>query len=241
VIEEKFVFELPKNTKFFAAHYKVELFKMFGSGTFGDEVGLVDIDTVMTSSIAFPAFEPGTLLAYDITAQILPEFGAPRVRADLERVAGQAIKSCRWFGGEFLFGHASTFKKLANAISQIWPRYLDHIQTLHHTSDETLISTVLAQGELDVLDAGSKGLIARWWTARTGYLQQPFSEIKRRNILHLPSDKPFLANFAQNSFDPASLLAAFERHATLKLFARRIFNSVSRTLRGERKFVGNLT
>ena len=75
VIEKNFALTVPKNLQFRAAHFKLELYKFLGSGCFGVHVGVVDIDCVMTGPINFPSLPPGTVLAYDITDQIIGEYG----------------------------------------------------------------------------------------------------------------------------------------------------------------------
>ena len=67
---------------------KLELYKLLGSGRFGDHVGVIDIDSVMIASVDFPPSSPGAILVYDITDQVLEEYGGDGVRSDFDRVSG---------------------------------------------------------------------------------------------------------------------------------------------------------
>jgi hypothetical protein len=241
VIEHRFSLKVPSRIPFYSAHFKLELLEAFGQGLFGEHVGLIDIDSVMCSPLSVPPVGPRTLIAYDITDQIVPDYGAERVRSDLERIAAAPVSSLRWFGGEFLLGHAESFQLLHRQVASFWPRYIDLMTTLHHVGDETLLSAALAvTSEIAVIDAGDCGLVARWWTARTRSRQRPFIQVRKRSLLHLPSDKPFLASWAGRVFDPQTFVAAYERNASAKLRFRRIYNLARRVILQDRKFVGQL-
>jgi len=240
VFEQEFALNVPENVKFRAAHFKLELYRLLGSGRFGDHVGVIDIDSVMIGPIDFPSLSPGAILVYDITHQFLEEFGADVVRSDLERVSGTKLSGCRWFGGEFLFGHAESFRRLAASVFRLWPKYIQHIDDLHHIGDEILVAAAISGADLELIDAGQLGVVARWWTARTNFRQLPFEAVATRSILHLPSDKRFLAKCVDVDFSPENFITQFKREARAKLFRRRLFNRMEMLLRRKRKYVGNL-
>ena len=241
ILQQQFTLSVPEDVKFRAAHFKLELYSILGSGCFGDHVGVVDIDSVMTGPINFPPLPPGTILGYDITDQVLPEYGRETVSSDLERVSGTHLSECRWLGGEFLFGHAESFRRLADSVFQIWPKYIQSMEDLHHVGDEMLVSASIANASLDLLDAGQLGFVVRWWTARTNFRQMPFDKVSKRSILHLPSDKGFLARFANDQFCPKRFLTEFKRAARAKLFRRKLYNLVDIILHRKRKYVASLS
>ena len=241
VIEKNFALTVPKNLQFRAAHFKLELYKFLGSGCFGVHVGVVDIDCVMTGPINFPSLPPGTVLAYDITDQIIGEYGRARVLSDLERVGGRYLPECRWFGGEFLFGHAESFQRLAASAFRLWPIYIEHIGELHHVGDEMLVAAAIFDANLNVMDAGRLGLVARWWTARTNFKQMPFDAIMGRSILHLPADKRFLAASACVPFCPRDFIQRFRRVARSKLFRRKLLNVAELLLGRREKYVARIS
>jgi hypothetical protein len=92
--------------------------------------------------------------------------------------------------------------------------------------DEVLLSAAIPSADLSVMDAGQLGFIARWWTARTNFKQVALDIVLKQSILHLPSDKRFLAKFADTGFHPNEFIAQFKRAARGKLFRRRVFNVV---------------
>jgi hypothetical protein len=59
--------------------------------------------------------------------------------------------------------------------------------------------------------------------------------------LHLPSDKRFLAKFADNGFRPNEFIAQFKWAARGKLFRRRVFNVAEILLYGKKKYVARLS
>jgi hypothetical protein len=243
VIGHQFSLKVPPKIPFRSAHFKLDVFEAFGRGHFGEYVGLIDIDTVMCAPLNLPLIAQKTIISYDITEQMISEYGDyGQLRRDLERVSGATVNSPRWFGGEFLLGHMESFRLISEQVARVWPRYIDLIPVLRHVSDETLLSAALAAlPEMEIVDAGESGLLTRWWTARTGFKQSPFEQVDRRSILHLPSDKPFLASWADRNFDPTTFIAAYKRSARLKLALRRIYNTSCGPLFGEKKFVARIS
>jgi len=241
LVEHRFSLAVPPDLPFWAAHFKLELYRAFGSGQFGEYLGLIDIDTILISPIKFPKLGPDTILLYDITDQMVEEFGYEKIRFGLESVSGRTLPEWRWFGGEFLFGHVNSFERLAAAIFQLWPSYINNAHHLHHVGDEVLLAAAVPKTDLKVLDAGKLGVITRWWTARTSFEQIPFDLAAKRMILHLPSDKDFLAESARDQFDPKIFIARFRQMARSKLFWRRLFSFAELLLGRRQKYVGHLS
>lgn len=241
ILEQDFALSVPENVGFRAAHFKLELYRLLGSGRFGDHIGVIDIDSVMTGPVDFPPFSPGAILVYDITDQICEEFGSGVVRSDLERVSGTNLSECRWFGGEFLFGHAESFRRLAASVFRIWPNYIQNVDDLHNVGDELLVAAAISSTNLEIVDGGQLGFVVRWWTARTTFKQMAFEAAVTRSILHLPSDKKFLAKSADIEFSPENFITQFRRAARAKLFWRRLFNMLELLLRRKRKYVAHLS
>jgi hypothetical protein len=243
VIGHQFSLKVPPKIPFYSAHFKLDVVEAFGRGHFGEYVGLIDIDTVMCAPLNLPLIAQKTIISYDITEQMISEYGDyGQLRRDLERVSGATVNSPRWFGGEFLLGHMESFRLISEQVARMWPRYVDTIPELRHVSDEMLLSAALAAlPGIGIVDAGDSGLLTRWWTARTAFKQSPFEQVLKRSILHLPSDKPFLASWADRSFDPTAFIAAYKRSARVKLALRRIYNTSRRLLVGEKKFVARIS
>jgi hypothetical protein len=241
VLEQEFKLNVPPNLPFRTAHFKLELYEFLGSGRLGDHAGVIDVDSVMVAPIDFPPLPPGKLLGYDITDQIIGEYGCDDVCSDIERVSGARPSECRWFGGEFLFGHAESFRELATSIFRLWPNYVARIGELHHIGDEMLVAAAISEGRLAMIDAGQLGIVVRWWTARTNFKQMPFDTAVRRSILHLPSDKTFLARAADAEYSPGSFIADFRREAGAKLMRRKLFNALEGLVGRKQKYVASLS
>jgi hypothetical protein len=242
IVEQNFSLNVPENIKFRGAHFKLELYRYFGTGQYGDYVGLIDVDSVMINPLHFPPISSGELLVYDITDQMVAEVGIDRVRGDIKSVGGISVTDIKWFGGEFLFGHADTFGKLSDAVYRNWARYIQNWTLLGHVGDEMLVSASIPTANLKVTDAGQTGFIVRWWTARTCFQQMPFELAAKRSILHLPADKMFLAAAcADGQYDPQSLINDFKSVARRKLFRRQIYNFGDRLLRGKPKYVASIS
>lgn len=244
VIYFDFRWEIPKNIPFYSAHFKLELIEALASGQFGDHVGLIDIDTVFINPLCeAECCQAGSLKAYDISDQIFPHFGFDRVRRDLESVAASSLDDPRWYGGEFLVGDTASFGHLSELIAGCWRRYLQNIGAFHHTGDEMIVSAALnlaAKNGLQVFDIGRLNGIARWWSSRTGFRQRTFDQIKTSSILHLPSDKEFLAAQARRHYNSATFLASYERYARPRLFVRQVYDVLSFSRENPRKYVGAL-
>jgi hypothetical protein len=158
-------------------------------------------------------------------------------------LGGTCARGLQWLGGEFLFGTANSFRRLSAVIAEIWPTYLENVQSPHHVGDAMLISTAATRAELAslaVLDGGKLGVIARWCSSRTRHRQPAFADIKSCSILRFPSDKEFLAAWPTRPFHPSAFMSAFEKAVGKKLLARRIANTVQTLLLREPKYVPTL-
>jgi hypothetical protein len=240
----RFERNVPRGIEFYSAHFKLDLFRAFGSGAFGDWIGLIDLDMVLLHPIPEWLYQKNDLLAYVITDQVFPEYGRETVVRDLERVAGCPIDTPTWYGGEFLLGHSEAFQRLAGHVERCWPAYLRNIEALHHVGDEMVVSSSLALAQRNcelVTDAGSMGLVRRWWTARTGFVQRPLHLASPTCVLHLPADKRFLAAQSRQPFHPAEFLSSYKSYARKKLLVRKLYNSTLGLFERQRRFVGSIS
>lgn len=243
LVEYPFNWAVPKGIRFYSAHFKLELIEAFGTGRFGECAGLIDIDTVLCKPLDLPGLVENGLTAYDITGFEVAAYGQQRISNDLEAVAGRALSDPRWYGGEFLVGTAVGFAAVAEKIQKCWPNYLKGINGLNHVGDEMVVSAAInlaVEAGLPLINADRAGGVVRWWTARTASPIPPFKLISNRSLLHLPSDKEFLAHFPLNFFAGGRFAAAYRRYAARKLLTRRIVNAISNRLGSKRQFVARL-
>ena len=141
VLECAFSLDVPQGIPFYQAHFKLDVFSAFAQGTFGNRVGLIDIDTLFLK--ALPQTPSGSLEVYDISDQVFPAYGKNRVVDDLQHVAGRQLADARWYGGEYICGSKEQFAMLAEYIAQCWRRYKRSIGNLHHFGDEMVTSAAL--------------------------------------------------------------------------------------------------
>ncbi len=108
--------ELPKNTPFYAAHFKLDLMDQMADSLPADTMLLLlDADMVallpLNDDLIERCAEAG-LGAFDISDQVFPPYGSERVVADLEIVADRRLRNPRWYGGEFLLATPAALRRL---------------------------------------------------------------------------------------------------------------------------------
>lgn len=235
VVEIPFQAVVPPGTSFYAAHFKLDVLRAFARGDLGTHVGLVDIDCVLQRPLSLS----DALSVYEISEQIYPAYGIARVRADLERIAGIAVERPLWFGGEFIAGPSERFRTLTQAVDACLPRYLGALDALHHVGDEMVVTAAIhramADGlAVDDLGCGSPGRgaqIVRWWSSRTYHRQVSLTDAATCAILHLPSDKGFLAAQVGKAPDPGRFLRDYEAMFRRKRLSLRVQRLLDRMLR----------
>jgi hypothetical protein len=154
----KATIELPKNTPFYAAHFKLDLMDQMADSLPADTMLLLlDADMVallpLERNLIERCAEAG-LGAFDISDQVFPPYGSDRVVADLEIVADRRLRNPRWYGGEFLLATPAALRRLVPRARASYARYVTEIGRLRHHGDEAFISAAL-----NVLVDEGQGLI----------------------------------------------------------------------------------
>ncbi|WP_442761789.1 hypothetical protein [Malikia spinosa] len=250
VLNGNFNRDVPNDASFHSAHYKLDILKDFGNGLYGSNVGLIDLDVVLTKPIDLVNFfdNDKTLCIYDISNEERSSYGDTIISKSLSSI-GVNTKIPRWYGGEFIFGSAKSFSKLTSEIDLVWPLYEQKYRSLHHMGDEMVVTaalTKLKDNGMKLINAGnaikpeSYPLISRWWSSRTLCRQTSFKHATQAAFLHLPADKPFLAKMARENFDPDKFITAYHNYAKSRLLYRKIFNSLLNLRDGRKHFVGRL-
>lgn len=193
---------VPDGIRFYEAHFKIDVIRMFASdyAAVGGGGYYLLLDTDVLCHHASPelddAVRNGTALVYDISAQVMPAYSQELVASDVRKIAGIERKGIRWFGGEFIGGRPGFFKELVDAIDVLAPHYFAQYSTLHHIGDEMLVTAAL-NGRLanhDLLDAGAAQVVARHWTVPNRHPQAAFRWAVACAFGHYPADKDILAN-----------------------------------------------
>jgi len=205
VEEIPFTTQVPSGTKFYSAHFKLDAFRYLATVSH-EYVGLCDLDMICLRAIPsclHTMIAAKMPLYYDISDQVIPAYGHEIIMNNLRSIHGFATEG-RWYGGEFISGPPSFFEALTRTIEEIYPRYIANISSMHHVGDEAYTSAALEilRRKIGCFgDAGTLGIIGRFWSAPVKHHQKPFDYFKECFLLHLPADKPFLASFNQEIRD----------------------------------------
>lgn len=225
LVEHDFVMTPRRELAFYSAHFKLELLEEFARGRFGDEAGLIDIDTVLLKPLDLGPLPASGLFAYDISAAVVPHYGPAVVAADLAAVTGAPVAAPRWWGGEFFLGSPAGFARLVARTRECWPRYIAVADRLHHVGDEMVTASALlgmARDGYELGEAGRAGGVVRWWGTWMDTRQPALADVLDRSLLHLPADKPFLATRADKPFATATFLDAYRAALRRKIRTRRL-------------------
>jgi hypothetical protein len=200
---ERSTLDLPKMTRFYSAHFKLDMIEQLGAMLQDDELLMV-LDTDM---LALRAVNEELLRrcwttgvgAFDISDQEFSAYGEHRVLADLDTVAGTRLRNPRWFGGEVLLASAGFISELVPCAHACFDRYHDVIQQLNHNGDEMFISAalnLLADRGHQIIDLGAHRVVGRHWSGNT---HRDLRWFKGCSLLHLPGCKRLLERQARRS------------------------------------------
>ena len=233
---------VPSGIGFYSAHFKAEAYDYF-SGLKEDYVGLIDNDIICINSIPLcltNLAKSQTALHYDITEQIFPAHGQERVLADKKLVDPKTTFGL-WSGGEFIMGPPAFFKRLYQEINLFQDNYFKVYKQLRHTSDEVLTSVgvenLINSASYPITDAGKLKIIGRHWSAKTLHVQNKLEYYRDCFLLHLPSDKHFLASLADKNIPNDQIMQHYEQHLKTiqpsyysRLFGEKTVSSVKRLI-----------
>lgn len=200
-VEIPFELDVPRGIAFYSAHFKLDVFRYFGSlGKQGGYCILVDSDVLCLSSMPqnlkncirnnIPAF-------YDVTAQRYPAYGRERLIQDKEILMKGESSLGLWCGGEFLGGDATFFSRLSEEIRLVQQHYFEDYALFHHQGDEVLVSVALEKMMREggyCCDVGTFGGIARFWSVPTLHVQNSWKAYEDCFLIHLPTDKRFISS-----------------------------------------------
>jgi hypothetical protein len=193
-------YKLPSGIRFYSAHYKFDVFRYLSSLVQERYVGLIDLDMIAVSDIPtclINIVNSNIPVCYDISDQVIPAYGHDTIIDDMKKLDA-TIGEGRWCGGELIMGPPDFFKLLKNEIDLIYDKYIISLADFHHQGDEMVTSVALERLRNNgkyIADGGTLGIVGRYWSICTLHPQKPFSYFKNCFLLHLPSDKNYLAGF----------------------------------------------
>jgi hypothetical protein len=217
IIQLDFRMPVPSGIGFYADHFKAEAYGYF-AGLNEDYVGLVDSDMICINAVPQcleNLAKSQTGLYYDITDQIFPAFGQDRIISDKLLVSRKTVFGL-WAGGEFMAGPPAFFRALHAEILSFLDRYWRAQKQLHHTSNEVLasvgIENLINASIYPVADAGRLKIVGRHWSAKTLHFQNSVGFYRDCFLLHVPSEKKFLASLASRKVPNNKLFSLYQRH-----------------------------
>lgn len=198
VKEIPFTTEVPYKIKFYSAHFKLDVLRYLSSLN-DDYVGLCDLDMICVNDLPhnfINNIRQKIPMCYDISDQVIPAYGCEVIIRSLKSIHGLESEG-RWSGGEFISGSPDFFLTLTKEIDSLFSNYISNIDKLHHVGDEAITSAALEVIRLKgiyVADAGTLGIVGRYWNIKCLHPQKPLEYFQKCFLLHLPADKRFLAN-----------------------------------------------
>lgn len=191
--------DVPVGIRFYEAHFKLDAFQHIARRNDGKYHILVDSDVLcingLPESLAV-LVRNGIPSYYDVTAASFPFAGEAKTIADKERLMRkESFGLCT--GGEFHGGRCEYFQMLYDASMRYWGLYKENYQSLSSNGDEMLTSCAveeLMRSGQTIVDVGTLGGIARYWSVPTAHIDKPLEANYRCFLIHLPADKSFLSS-----------------------------------------------
>jgi hypothetical protein len=192
---------LPKSTRFYSAHFKLDLLEQVGATLHpGVLLMLMDTDMIALGPLnreLLRRCHAAGVGAFDISDQEFSAYGDARVTADLETVAGKPLMNPRWFGGELLLANGAFIEELVRVGRSCFERYREALGGLNHQGDEAFISAtlnLLAERGHHIIDVGAYRLVGRHWSGNT---HRDLRWFKGCSLLHLSGCKKLLEQQAR--------------------------------------------
>lgn len=208
VAQLDFGLDVPNDIAFQSAHHKIEIINYIANTYVEGRYLILDVDVVCVNGALRHLVKKGTSTsvasALDISDHVYCAYGREEVQSGLRLLSKGQLAT--WFGGEFLLGTPSFFRRLSEEIISIWPDYVAHCHALHHQGDEAVVSAALCRmleknERITCVPQGQ--LIVRWWNTITVHRQIGLFSALRSGLMHLPSDKNFITFCAKANISPS--------------------------------------
>jgi hypothetical protein len=239
VIELDFELDVPSDIAFRSAHHKIDIINWIGKSQADGRFLILDVDVVCVSRQAHVLLEltsKNEAGALDISNQVYSAYTHDRVQRDVRLLSGGQL--AKWFGGEFLFGTALFFRRLGDELKDIWPEYIARRHDMHHQGDEMVISAALCrmlERNENILCVQPGCAIVRWWNTITAHRQVGLLSALRSELLHLPSDKNFIAFCARARVNPRYFRVLYFIYSALQMPLHRLRAQLARRKCGKAK------
>lgn len=200
-----FELDVPIGCRFYSAHYKIDVFKYFGTRPDDEYSVLLDSDVVSITPFRddfYAVVEKGIPMVYT-----LPGYGGLKKYIDVNKIVDD-VDWMLWAGGEFIGGDNQFYKLLYEDILKFKGRYWDNIHNnLFHVGDEMLTSIALRHlhGKFSLVDIGSLGIIHRYWSRFDNAKYTSYNT----TLVHFPGDKAFFDKVNPNQDSIKGLMRGY--------------------------------
>jgi hypothetical protein len=235
--EIEFTLEVPRNIKFFAAHFKIDVFKYLSKSSDSDYSILIDSDILCINKMPLNlinCIRDNIPTYYDITEQ-LPDNIRETIIKDKNFLMSINSSIGKWAGGEFIGGDNKFYKLLYDEIIKMKDLYLDNYKQLHHQGSETLVSAAIEKikHKKYICNVGLFGGIGRYWSVPTRHVQNPWKSFVHNFLIHIPADKGFIASIGKID---EHLVSNYENYLKEKEYLskkkpNKVLNSIKRSIK----------
>ena len=204
----KFKTYVPKNTHFYACHFRVDVFKYLSNLKKTYSI-LLDLDVlVIKKPSKFLYYKKNNInLVNDITKNVIPAYGKRKILDNLN-ILNKEIKKVDWYGGDFFAGNHIFFKILYKKTEYYQKIFVKNIKVLSNQTDELFMTAAIKEIRSKKLcnfkNAKDVNIFTRYWNTNIKHKQREISYYKKFNLLHIPADKVFISKcfdqLDQNSF-----------------------------------------
>ncbi len=235
-----FHLQVPSGARFYASYFRLELYTYLAQLT-DDYLALIDCDILCINDMP-PALKNCIThkipLYYDITDQMTPAYGAQRIIEDKEMLTKRKSVGL-WSGGEFMAGPPSFFKRLYEEINLIKSDYFERINEFAVQGDEMIISSaiekILLSDDARLMDAGKLSIIGRCWSPKPKHAQVSLKGFTNYFLLHLPSDKKFIANLDTSKLRGKRFFDQYKYHFAKYRFLHTAYYKIKPFVKGKKK------
>ena len=196
--EIKFTTFVPKNTHFYACHFRVDVFRYLSSLKKKYSI-LLDLDVLILKKLSKISYyrNNNINLVNDITNNVIPAYGKKNILKSLQTL-DKRIKKVKWYGGDFFSGNYSFFKILYKYSNFFQKKLINNIDILSDQTDELFMSVAINEiknkKKYIVKNTTDENIFTRYWNTNVKHNQKQLTYYKKFNILHIPADKIFLSN-----------------------------------------------
>ena len=180
---------VPKNTHFYACHFRVDVFKYLSNLKKTYSI-LLDLDVlVIKKPSKFLYYKKNNInLVNDITKNVIPAYGKRKILDNLN-ILNKEIKKVDWYGGDFFAGNHIFFKILYKKTEYYQKIFVKNIKVLSNQTDELFMTAAIKEIRSKKLcnfkNAKDVNIFTRYWNTNIKHKQREISYYKKFNLLRI--------------------------------------------------------